>query len=366
MRKRQALVAMSGGVDSAVAALLTVKAGYEAHGVTMSLCQATGEGTCGGSRDADDARAIADRLDMTHEVLHATDTFDREVKASFVAAYERGETPNPCILCNRQLKFGKLLTYAHSLGMDTLVTGHYARVEWDADRGEYRLKRARALSKDQSYVLYFLTQEQLAHVYFPLGEVSSKDEVRAIATEHGFCSASRPDSQDICFIPDGDYGAFIRSYTGREYEEGDFLTVDGRVVGRHKGLIHYTVGQRKGLGVALGVPMYVKHTSVVDNTVTLASNEALFESECLVREMCYTATRAPLSPFRAEVKPRYKAPAAPATVEPLPNGYARICFDTPQRALTPGQAAVLYDGDAVLGGGIIERVGEMDNTTKSK
>jgi len=359
MSKRRALVAMSGGVDSAVAALLTVRAGYEAHGVTMNLCHAQGDGTCGSSADADDARAIADRLGMTHEVMHATDVFDREVKAAFVDAYEKGETPNPCILCNRHLKFGRLLAYAQSLGMDTLVTGHYARVERDPDNGEFRLKRARALSKDQSYVLYFLSQEQLSHLYFPLGDVTSKEEVRAVATENGFSSASRPDSQDICFIPDRDYGAFIRSYTGRDYAEGDFITPDGRVVGRHRGLIHYTVGQRKGLGVAFGAPMYVKCTSVENNTVTLSSNEALFESECLVREMCYTASRAPTAPFRAEVKPRYKAPAAPATVEPLSDGCARICFDTPQRALTPGQAAVLYDGDTVLGGGILAHVGAL-------
>ena len=349
MSKRRALVAMSGGVDSTVAACRTLEAGYEAVGVTMQLCP---RGADQPNRDAADARAVAEVLGMGHTTLACTEAFSSEVVEPFVRAYEDGQTPNPCIRCNRRLKFGYLLAYAEQEGFDTLVTGHYARVCYDEASGEYRLKKARALAKDQSYVLYFLSQEQLAHVYFPLGEFASKEEVREAAAAYGFVSANRKDSQDICFIPEGDYAAFITAHTGKTYAEGDFLDLDGEVIGRHRGLIHYTVGQRKGLGVTFGAPMYVKAKCAQDNTVTLSGDAALYESVCLLREVSYISSVAPTAPFRAAVKTRYSAREVEATVYPCGDG-AQVVFDSPVRALTPGQAAVFYDGDTVLGGGVI-------------
>ncbi len=350
MGKGRALVAMSGGVDSSVAACCTKEAGFETACVTMKLLD-NGQTS---DKDIADARAVAEGLGLPHTALTCTREFMQDVVAPFVSSYEQGETPNPCIRCNRCMKFGYLWSYAVSEGFDTLVTGHYARVEYDTHSGEYRLKKAKALAKDQSYVLYFLTQEQLSHVYFPLGEFASKDDVRQAAADHGFCAAQRKDSQDICFIPDGDYASFITSYTGKTYPVGDFLCAEGDVIGQHRGLIHYTVGQRKGLGMAFGAPMYVKAKDAASNTVTLAADAALYDTCCTLRDVTYVSCRVPQTPFVAGVKTRYSAKEVPATVYPSHDGTcARVVFDAPVRALTPGQAAVFYEGDTVLGGGII-------------
>ncbi len=351
MRKGRALVAMSGGVDSSVAACLTKEAGFDTACVTMRLWD-NGQTS---DKDMADARAVAERLGLPHTALTCTDEFIQNVVTPFVASYEQGETPNPCIRCNRCMKFGYLWEYAACHGYDTLVTGHYARVMYDAERGEYVLKKAKALAKDQSYVLYFLTQEQLSHLYFPLGEFASKEDVRQAALAHGFDAARRKDSQDICFIPDGAYGSFITSRTGKTYAAGDFLSAEGDVIGQHRGLIHYTVGQRKGLGVAFGAPMYVKAKDAVSNTVTLAADAALYDTSCRLREVTFISRRAPEGAFSAGVKTRYSAKEVPATVYPSGDGThtARVVFDVPVRALTPGQAAVFYEGDTVLGGGII-------------
>ena len=346
--KPRALIAMSGGVDSTVAALETLKAGYDCFGVTMKLCDIPD--ACGSGSDAADAKAVCDRLGMPHEVLDLQKEFENGVIRPFVAAYEAGQTPNPCILCNRSLKFGLLWEKARALGCEILVTGHYARTE--SAGGRVLLQKARCAAKDQSYVLYRLTQDELAHLRFPLGNYESKEQVRAVAAENGFSSAAKKDSQDICFVPDGDYYGFLRRYTGKDYPAGDFLDGDGHPVGRHAGLPRYTVGQRKGLGIALGEPMYVKEKNVAANTVTLVRNEALFASEMLVGDVNRIVPFGG-EPFRAQVKPRYKAAAANATLTPLPDGTLRVAFDEPQRALTPVQSAVFYDQETVLGGGII-------------
>ncbi len=349
MRKR-ALVAMSGGVDSSVAASVTCEAGYDTACVTMQLCPCAADEPFA---DGADARAIADRLGCAHTVLPLTDEFRREVMAPFVQVYEQGQTPNPCIRCNRCMKFGYLMDYAVAQGFDTLVTGHYARVCFDEQTGEYQLKKARCAAKDQSYVLYFLSQEQLTRLWFPLGEFASKEEVRAAAAARGFAAASRRDSQDICFIPDGDYAAFIAAQTGRVYPAGDFVNAEGEVIGRHRGLIHYTVGQRKGLGVAFGAPMYVKGKDPVGNTVTLCTDAALYAQACTLHEVCYVSDHKPTVPFRAAVKTRYSAKEVMATVTPTGADTAQVLFDAPVRALTPGQAAVMYDEEVVLGGGVL-------------
>lgn len=257
----RALVAMSGGVDSSVAALLMQKAGYRCVGATMKLFAGAGrddEKACCTLEDAQDARDVARKLGMRHYVFQFTEDFARKVIEPFIRCYEQGGTPNPCIECNRYLKFEKLFLRAQALECDTIVTGHYARNEYDSASGRWLLKKARDPKKDQSYVLFFLSQEQLARIRFPLGDFSSKEEVRKLAAEQGFVNARKRDSQDICFVPRGDYNAFIREYTGKDYPPGPFLDQQGRVLGEHRGLIGYTVGQRKGLGLSLPSPLYVQ------------------------------------------------------------------------------------------------------------
>ena len=273
------------------------------------------------------------------------------VMDKFAAAYEKGETPNPCIDCNNYLKFGKLHERAQVLGMDYVVTGHYARIEQGAD-GKYVLKKALDESKDQSYVLYGLTQEKLQHTMFPLGELT-KTEARAIAEEHGFINANKPDSQDICFVPDGDYATVVEKLTGHKPEPGDFVDKDGKVLGQHKGIINYTIGQRKGLGIAMGHPIFVCEICPEKNCVVLGENEDLMKREVLVKDFNWISGEVPEGPVRCLAKTRYRMKEQPATAYALPDGGARIIFDEPQRAITRGQSAVCYDGDIVLGGGII-------------
>ena len=342
----RALIAMSGGVDSAVSAYLMQQAGFDCIGATMRLHTAPG---CGSSQDVEDARSIAARLGMPHYVFDFCDDFRREVIGRFIDAYEHGRTPNPCIDCNRHLKFDRLYREAEALGCDCIVTGHYARIE--EQDGRFVLKKALDASKDQSYVLYSLTPAQLAHTRFPLGGLT-KAQVRAIAEEQGFVNAHKKDSQDICFVPDGDYAAAIERLTGKTYPAGDFVDGEGRVLGRHRGIVHYTVGQRKGLGLALPAPLYVAEKRVADNTVVLAPNETLFSRRLCATEANWTAGTAPEGPIAVKARIRYQHAEQPATVTPQDGGFA-LCFDTPQRAVTPGQAVVLYDGDVVVGGGTI-------------
>ncbi len=351
----KALIAMSGGVDSSVAALLTGKLGYECVGCTMRLFDNADAAlpesrVCCSLEDAEDARDVACRLGMPYYVFNLRDVFREKVIDKFVDCYQRGLTPNPCIDCNRYLKFGALHERARILGCEYVVTGHYARIE--RRDGRFVLKTALDPERDQSYVLYCLTQEQLAHTLFPLGTLR-KSEVRRIAAEHGFLNAAKRDSQDICFVPDGDYAAAIQRFSGLPAVPGDFVSADGAVLGRHRGIIHYTVGQRRGLGVSAAQPLYVLAVRPEDNTVVLGVREELFRRDAEAGEFNWIAGEPPDRELRCAVKIRYRQSAQAARVIPVGPDRVRILFDEPQRAVTPGQSAVLYDGDVVLGGGVL-------------
>jgi len=293
---------------------------------------------------------------MKFHVFNFSEDFSKEVIDRFVSCYESGATPNPCIDCNKYMKFDKLYQRAEILDCNSVVTGHYARVVYDAERDRYLLKKAKNTAKDQSYVLYFLTQEQLKHTRFPLGEFESKDEIRAIAEAEGFLNARKKDSQDICFVPDGDYAKFITGRTGKTYPEGDFVDMNGNVLGKHKGLIRYTIGQRRGLGLALPQSMYVRRKDMGKNQVILSTNEELFSNRLVADTFNWSSIDAPAQPIRVKAKTRYQAKEADATATVLSDGRVEILFDDPQRALTVGQAVVLYDGDTVVGGGVIREV----------
>ncbi len=346
---------MSGGVDSSVAAYLMLKRGYDCTGVTLKLFdndESAAEKTCCSLDDTEDARSVCLKLGIPHYVYNFKDIFNEKVVGRFIAAYETGATPNPCIDCNRFIKFGKLFQRAEELGFDCVVTGHYASVEYNENENRYLLKKAPDINKDQSYVLYSLTQRQLAKTVFPLGEMT-KEQVRALAEEMGFINARKHDSQDICFVPDGDYARFIEEYTGKSYPGGDFVDESGKVLGRHKGIIRYTVGQRKGLGLALPQPMYVKEKNLEENKVVLCPNSELFSRELLAGELNLIAFDKIEQPLRVSARVRYNQKEQPATVYQLDGSTIRVVFDEPQRAISKGQAVVLYDGDYVLGGGTI-------------
>lgn len=340
MNNLTALIGMSGGVDSSVAAYLMLRQGYRCEGATMRLFENTDQ----------DARAVCQRLGIPFHILDNREIFRQTVMQDFVRCYESGLTPNPCILCNRKIKFDLFLQQARELGCDCIVTGHYARIR--QENGRYLLYKAADTAKDQSYFLYALTQDQLAHARFPLGELT-KTEVRQIAEEQGFINAKKHDSQDICFVPDGDYFAFLERFTQKTYENGDFLDLNGNVVGKHHGAVGYTMGQRKGLGLAMGAPVYVCDKDMEKNTVTVGPNEALFTKELVARDWNWIAFPALTEPVRCKAKARSRMAEQDATVYPMEDGLAKVIFDEPQRAITPGQAVVLYDGDTVIGGGTI-------------
>ena len=355
-------VAMSGGVDSSAAALLLRQGGHDLVGVTLKLVDNTlaglkGESACCSLDDVEDARAAARRLGFPHYVFNFTACFCREVVDPFVRAYEAGETPNPCALCNQRVKFGALHQRARELGWDKVATGHYVRLDFDRGSGRWLLKKAAHTEKDQSYVLAQLSQEQLSRSLFPLGALS-KEEVRTIAREAGLLNAHKRDSQDICFVPDGDYGAFIRRYTGKDYPSGPYLDEAGAVLGRHTGIIDYTVGQRRGLGVSSSRGrLYVKELRPEDNAVVLSDNAALFARTLTADRLNLIPCQRLDGPVRLLAKIRYRMAEQPCTVEQTGEDSVRITFDQPQRAITPGQTAVFYDGDLVVGGAVItERI----------
>ena len=352
---KRALIAMSGGVDSSLAAKLMQDDGYECIGCTMRLFHNEDAGlersrTCCSLEDVEDARSVAYELGMRFYVFNFTDDFRNTVIRRFVESYQNGITPNPCIDCNRYMKFGKLFDRAKILDCDCVVTGHYARIE-ERD-GRYVLKKAIDATKDQSYVLYAMTQDQLAHTRFPLGDLC-KTHVRALAEQNGFVNADKPDSQDICFVPNGDYAHIIELQTGCKAAAGNFVDRCGNVLGTHRGVIHYTIGQRKGLGIAAGEPLYVCRICPQSNTVVLGRNEDLFSTEADAADFNWISGESPKQAIRCKVKIRYRQAEQWATVTPCDEHDVHISFDDPQRAVTPGQAAVLYDGDIVLGGGTI-------------
>lgn len=353
---KKVMIGMSGGVDSSVAAFLLQKESFEVIGATMKLynnedIDFVSEKTCCSLDDVLDAKSVCARLGIRHYTLNMTDDFKKEVIERFISAYQNGFTPNPCIDCNRYMKFPKMLHKAQELDIDYVATGHYARIEKQGDR--YILKKAVDLSKDQSYVLYSLTQEQLKMTKFPLGNYT-KQQVREIAEENGFVNARKHESQDICFVPDGDYSKFIEYYTGKTYPCGDFVDMNGKRLGEHKGIIRYTIGQRRGLGLALPASMYVVEKDVDNNKVILGFNDDLFKKEVNVKNISFTACDGLDKPERLCAKIRYNQKEQPATVTQTDENHFKIVFDEPQRAITKGQAAVLYDGDTVVGGGTIE------------
>ena len=357
LEPKKAMVAMSGGVDSSVAAFLIKEAGYETIGVTMKLFDNEGDTPVGDKmcctlEDAEDARRVSNTLGINHYVFNFQEDFDKEVIQRFVRAYEMGMTPNPCIDCNRYIKFKRLFQRGMELKQDYVVTGHYVRILEDKGTGRTLLAKAVDSSKDQSYVLYSMTQEQLSHALFPLGEMK-KEETRRIAEKQGFVNAKKRDSQDICFVQNGKYSEFIEEYTGRKYPHGDFVDTKGNVLGEHKGIIKYTIGQRKGLGLALPESLYVKSKDMEGNKVILARDEELFTDRLEVTGLNWIAIPQLKTDLKVSAKIRYSHTEANARLIPISEDRVLVEFDEPQRAITTGQAAVFYDDDIVVGGGTI-------------
>ncbi|MBQ3885110.1 MAG: tRNA 2-thiouridine(34) synthase MnmA [Ruminococcus sp.] len=356
---KKVMVGMSGGVDSSVAAMLLREQGYDVMGVTLKLfsdediSEAQKEGkTCCALSDVEDARSVAYRLGFEHLVFNFKDNFREHVMKQFADSYLCGRTPNPCIECNRHVKFDKMLRRAMELDYDYIATGHYAVNEYDEKSGRYLLKRPKDRSKDQTYVLYSLTQEQLSHTLFPLGTLE-KTQVRELAEKAGLVNSNKPDSQDICFVPDGDYAGFIKRFTGADVPHGNFVDTEGKVLGEHKGIINYTIGQRKHLGISLGRPAYVVKKDVASNTVTVGDEADLYTKSLVADDFNLISVPELTAPMRVTAKTRYSQTEQPAVVSYLGDGKYLVEFDEPQRAVTSGQAVVIYDGDVVVGGGTI-------------
>ncbi len=354
---KRVMIGMSGGVDSSVAALVLKQQGFEVVGATFRLFNESDLGVCGQSSccsadDVNDARMVCDKIGIPHYVLNYKELFREKIVGAFVQSYLAGATPNPCILCNRYIKFEAFLNKAQSMGFDYIATGHYARIEHDQQTDRYVLRRAEAKGKDQSYVLYHLTQHTLAHMLMPLGGYD-KPTVRQMAQEHNLLVADKPDSQDICFVPDGDYAAFIASYTGTPPKQGDFVDTKGNVLGRHNGVAGFTIGQRKGLGISLGRPAFVVDIDAQTGRVVLGEEHEVFSRTLTADDVNMIDGQPVTESFACAAKIRYSHKEARATVTPQENGRLKVEFDDAQRAITRGQAVVFYDGDCILGGGTI-------------
>ncbi len=358
--KEKVVIGMSGGVDSSVAAALLLKQGYDVIGVTMRLWDGeeingeAAEGGCCSFSAVKDAESVARKLGITHHVLDFRKEFKSYVIDYFVDEYERGRTPNPCIACNKHLKFDLLLKKAQLLGADYIATGHYAKVGFNKETSRYELSRAESSAKDQTYALYNLTQDRLAHILMPLGDLENKEETRKIAEELGLATANKPDSQEICFVPDKDYAGFIERRQGITYPNGEFVDVNGNVLGQHQGIIRYTIGQRKGLGIAFGKPMFVIKIDSETGKIVLGEKGMEFSASLIAEDINLISLPKITDGMRVYAKVRYSAPLAEATVYNSGGG-AEVVFDNPQRAVTPGQAVVFYDGSGkVIGGGTIK------------
>ncbi|MFH1046232.1 MAG: tRNA 2-thiouridine(34) synthase MnmA [Candidatus Omnitrophota bacterium] len=355
MGKKRVIVAMSGGVDSSVAAALLKDQGYDVVGVTMQIWQPDASGSCCGLSGIEDARRVARLLKIPHYVLNFKQVFQEKIISPFCAEYSRGRTPNPCVRCNQYIKFDALLKRARQLDADYVATGHYARVQLNQRSKRFVLKKGRDSHKDQSYFLYALSQAQLRRILMPLGELT-KQQVRGIAKKKGLPVADKPGSQEICFIPDNDYGRFLRQHSPKTVQPGPIVNREGQVIGRHQGIAFYTIGQRKGIGIAYKEPLYVAAIEKKNNTIIVGSKDEVYAAGLVANQLNFIYIKECPARLRVKVRVRYQHQVASATVFAEGKKAVRICFDQPQWAVTPGQAAVMYQGDCVVGGGTINKV----------
>lgn len=359
MDKNTVVIGMSGGVDSSVAAYMLKKQGYNVIGVTMQIWQDKNpdtverEGGCCSLSAVYDARMVANKLDIPFYVMNFKDIFKKTVIDYFIDEYGKGRTPNPCIACNRYVKFEELLRRAMSLDAYYVSTGHYAKIIYDKEIGRYLLKKSDAIEKDQTYALYNLTQDQLAHILMPLGEFNNKDEVREIARELDLVVAEKPDSQEICFVEDNDYSKFVKENANYKIFPGNFVDMKGNILGKHSGITNYTIGQRKGLGLALGKPAYVVDINANENTVIIGEPGDVFGTELIADDVNFISIEKLEKPMNVKAKVRYSAVETDATIIPEKENTIKVVFKDPVRAITPGQAVVFYDDDIVVGGGTI-------------
>lgn len=359
--KNKVVVGMSGGVDSSVAAYLLKKQGYEVIGVTMKVWQDDKESSentdgCCGLSAIDDARIVANKIGIPYYVLNFKDSFKEKVIDYFIEEYIQGRTPNPCIACNKYIKFEELIKKAHSLGAYYVATGHYAKISHNDSTKRYEIKESETQGKDQTYTLYNLKQEQIKHILMPLGNFASKDEVREIAEEIGLIVANKPDSQEICFVPDNDYGKFIEENSPQKIESGNFVDLEGNILGKHRGIVHYTIGQRKGLGISLGKPAYVVDIIPEKKLVVVGDNSDVFSKSLIADNVNFIPFEQIQEPIKVKAKIRYSARPSDAIIFPISAEKVKVEFEKPQRAVTPGQAVAFYDENKLLGGGTILRV----------